>query len=164
MVYAAICLVQWRFRIDYMSFAGILLISHPNTHTHTYTHKQLTGTNILKHTYMLTPAVVCSQQLYEFYLCVRFSLVLFFKNCSVVKVTYLLIRFKKAYSFWKHKANWKKRCKWVKIFERVIYDGNKCWPFYRATLNFTNPSPFGVKIWNNPFLGKLRKGPTRTYW
>ena len=91
-----------------------------HTHTHTYTHKQLTGTNILKHTYMLTPAVVCSQQLYEFSLCVRFSLVLFFKNCSVVEVTCLLIRFKKAYSFWKHKADWKKRCKWVKIFERVI--------------------------------------------
>ena len=88
-------------------FAGTLIWYHRHRQKHT----RHTGTNRLTHIYkyILTPSVICTQQLpvlhwmktllIQKFTFQRSTVPLFFKNCSLVGVTYVLIRFNKIKSF-----------------------------------------------------------------
>ena len=97
----------WRFDTDDMVFASTLIWYHTQTNTHRAYRDQQTDTNRYK--YILTPSVMCTQQLPVLHwmnnlLIQRFILQsskmsLLFKNCSFVEFIYLLIRFNITKSF-----------------------------------------------------------------
>ena len=110
--------IYWRLKRDDMVFVSILIWYH----IHRQTHKGGTETNWLTHIYeyILTPPVMCTQQLLALHwmndlLIQNFTLqmsamYLLLKNCSLAELIYLLIRFKKTMSFLWNTRNIDRNC------------------------------------------------------
>ena len=105
--YATMYWIYCRFDTDGIVFAIILIWCHK----HRQIHIEHTGTNIFTQTYkyILTPPVMCAQQLpllhwmnnflIQNFILQRSTVSLLFKNYSLVEAIHLLIRFNKTKSF-----------------------------------------------------------------
>ena len=103
--------IYWRIDTDHMVLASVVswYPTKTNTHTHTGQTKHLTIRTIHTYKYILTPPVMCAQQLpvlnwindvlIQRFTLQRSTMCFLFRNYSLVEAIHLLIRFKKTNSF-----------------------------------------------------------------